>query len=386
MEPTYNKGGALLSLKMDSTDYVREVAYNARGQRILIAMGNSIMTRYAYDPKTFRVLRQRSALYTHSGHTYTPNAGVRQDMQYTYDLEGTITSMNDTAPANTYAQGPGDLLRVFTHDPLRRLLSATGRETSNVYTQPSWDLNIRTQDYTKTNIYTRRYEYDKIGNIQQLKHEAAGHGNQDFHRDYSYGSTNNRLSAFTVNSTLYANKYDSNGNLVKEGENRYYEWNANDKLAVFKNQAGSSTPSVYTNYFYNAQGERIKKHTRKGTKIVVTFYMDGGMFETSYVKPTGGSIDNNRFYNTIKISDDGALIATIRVGNNVDDNTFAIKYIVGDHLNNRTAVLKTTGTLINREDTREENARWAFDSKGTRVAHPFGETSFGGFQYKRYRY
>src|SRR5690606_17872477 len=34
MEPTYNKGGALLSLKMDSTDYVKEVAYNASGQRI----------------------------------------------------------------------------------------------------------------------------------------------------------------------------------------------------------------------------------------------------------------------------------------------------------------------------------------------------------------
>ena len=43
----------------------------------------------------------------------------------------------------------------------------------------------------------------------------------------------------------------------------------------------------------------------------------------------------------------GALIATIRVGNNVDDNTFTIKYIVGDHLNNSTAVLKTTGSHIN---------------------------------------
>ncbi|NEN24154.1 hypothetical protein G3O08_11640 [Cryomorpha ignava] len=175
MHPEYNKGGALLSLKMDGAEYVKEVAYNARGQRILIAYGNKIMTRYAYDPKTFRVLRQRSALYNHSGHTYTPNAGIRQDLQYTYDLEGTITSINDAAPANTYAQGPGDLLRVFTHDPLRRLLSATGRETSNVYAQlrlvvsfcesesfttinpafysgTSWNLNIRTQDYTDTNM------------------------------------------------------------------------------------------------------------------------------------------------------------------------------------------------------------------------------------------
>ena len=112
----------------------------------------------------------------------------------------------------------------------------------------------------------------------------------------------------------------------------------------------------------------------------------GDGHRTTWMKTLNYGKIKNRFYNTIKISDDGALIATIRVGNNADDNTFAIKYIVGDHLNNSTAVLKTTGTLINREDTREENARWAFDSKGTRVAHPFGETSFGGFQYKRYRY
>ena len=369
MIPKYNKGGALLALKVDSTDYVKEVAYNARGQRILIAMGNNIMTRYAYDPETFRVLRQRSALYKHSGHTYTPDKGIRQDLQYTYDLEGTITTINDAAPANTYAQGPGNLLREFNHDPLRRLLYATGREISNVYQQPSWDLNIRPMDYTDTNTYTRTYAYDKLGNIQKLKHKAAGHANQDFNRDYVYGTGDNRLQGFSVKSNFFDNLYDENGNLTREGQSRHYEWNANDKMAVFKNQAGSSTPSVYTNYFYNAQGERVKKHTRKGNKLIVTFYMDGGMFETSYVKPTGGSIDNNRFYNTIKISDDGATIATIRVGKNVDDNTFAIKYIVGDHLNNSTAVLKTTGTLINREEY-----------------YPFGETSFGGFQYKRYRY
>src|SRR5690554_886317 len=253
--------------------------------------------------------------------------------------------------------------------PIENKFCATGRESSNVYQQPSWDLNIRPHDHTATNTYTRSYAYDKLGNIQKLKHVADGKANQDFVRNYEYGTGDNRLKTFTASGTAFENLYDANGNLTKEGETRYYEWNANDKLAVFKNQAGSSTPTVYTNYFYNAQGERVKKHTRKGNKITVTFYMDGGMFETSYVKPTGGSIDNDQFYNTIKISDDGALIATIQVGNNTEDSTPAIKYIIGDHLNNSSAVLTTTGTLINREEY-----------------YPFGETSFGGFQYKRYRY
>src|SRR5690554_6775912 len=287
---------------------------------------------------------------------------------------------------------PKNFLRTFTNDPLRRLMSATGRESSNVYAQlrlavgfcgsenltainpalcggTSWDLNIRPHDHTQTNTYTRTYSYDKLGNIQNLKHIANGHANQNFERDYHYFASTNKMDVSSFGSTEYDLLYDDNGNLIQEGQTRYYEWGANDKLAVFKNQAGNSTSSVYTNYFYNSQGERVKKHTRKGNKIVVTFYMDGGMFETSYTKTVGGGIDNDRFYNTIKVSDNGALIATIQVGKNVDDKTPEIKYIVGDHLNNSTAVLKATGTLINREEY-----------------YPFGETSFGSFQYKRYRY
>ncbi len=266
--------------------------------------------------------------------------------------------------------GPGNLLRQFTHDPMRRLLSATGRESSNVYQQPSWDLNLRPQDHTATNTYTRQYSYDKIGNIQALKHIAAGHANQDFNRAYGYGTGNNLLEDLTLGSTVIAYQYDASGNMVQEAANRYYDWGANGKMSVFKDQAGTSTPSVYTNYFYNAQGERVKKHTRKGNKIIVTFYIDGGLFETSYTKTVGGSIDNNRHYNTIKVMDGAALVATVRVGNNADDSTPATKYVVDDHLGNSTAMVQANGAaLINREEF-----------------YPFGETSFGSFKFKRYRY
>ena len=175
--------------------------------------------------------------------------------------------------------------------------------------------------------------------------------------------------ANSVGGTQYANTYDANGNLAKAGENRHYEWNVNDKLAVFKNQAGSSTPTVYTNYFYNAQGERVKKHTRKGNKVTVTVYMDGGMFEVSYVKPTGTDIDNNRFYNTLHVLDETSRIATVRIGSDADDPTPQVKYCLEDHLMDSLVVLNTQGNLVNREEY-----------------YPFGETSFGGFAKKRYRF
>ncbi|MCA1751482.1 MAG: RHS repeat-associated core domain-containing protein [Flavobacteriales bacterium] len=262
-------------------------------------------------------------------------------------------------------------MREFAHDPLRRLISATGRESSTVYEQPSWDLNIRPQDQTATNTYTRTYSYDKLGNIQELNHVAAGQANQDFVRRYTYGDplNTNHLASFEIGSSTYQSTYDANGNLTKEGDSRNYFWGAGDKLVAFSNQAGTSTPTVYSWYFYNAAGERVKKVTKKGSAVAVTEYIDGGIFETSYVRPTGGSIDNNRHYNTLQVKDGNSRMATIRVGNDADDPTPAVKYYLEDHLMDSLVVLQTSGNLVNREEF-----------------YPFGETSFGGYAKKRYRY
>ena len=251
---------------------MEEIAYNARGQSILMVMGNRMMTRYACDANTFRLGRTRAEKYSLSGLTYTSTGGVQHNLAYVYDMEGNITAMNDRASNNNSAQGPDNLLRQFTHDPSRRLLSVTGRESSNVYAQLRWDLNIRPQDRTATNTYTRSYSYDKIGNIQNLNHVANGKANQDFVRTYNYASSpNNHLSSFTVGLNSFANTYDRNGNLTKEGTTRYLVWSHSDKSkitssarpVVFYNRVGTSTPTVFTHCFYNAQGDRVKAHPER---------------------------------------------------------------------------------------------------------------------------
>ncbi|MCA1751484.1 MAG: RHS repeat-associated core domain-containing protein, partial [Flavobacteriales bacterium] len=159
------------------------------------------------------------------------------------------------------------------------------------------------------------------------------------------------------------------------GSTRYLQWGHNDKLATFSNQAGSSDPTVYTNYFYNSAGERVKKITRKGQKLEVTVYVDGGLFELTYIKPTGTTIDSHRHYNTLYIKDDpstplrGRVIGTRRVGTNTDDATPPIKFHLDDHLGSCTVILRPNGNLVNREEF-----------------YPFGETSFGAYAFKRYRY
>ena len=48
---------------LDGDVFVEHIAYNAQGQRVLIAYGNGIMTRYAYDQATFRLARMRTEGY-----------------------------------------------------------------------------------------------------------------------------------------------------------------------------------------------------------------------------------------------------------------------------------------------------------------------------------
>ena len=80
--PTYNRAGGLEQVRLDDTLYVERIAYDAKGQRTLIAYGNGVMTRYAYDPQTFRLDRLRSERYTKPDDlTYRPTgrgaAGLR---------------------------------------------------------------------------------------------------------------------------------------------------------------------------------------------------------------------------------------------------------------------------------------------------------------------
>src|SRR5262249_28365067 len=88
-KPRYNRAGALDHLEFDGTTYVDRIAYNAKGQRSLIAYGNGVMTRYAYDPQMFRLARLRSEPYTiPSALTYHSTGPSLQDFAYTYDFVG----------------------------------------------------------------------------------------------------------------------------------------------------------------------------------------------------------------------------------------------------------------------------------------------------------
>ncbi len=431
LKPTYNRAGALEQVALagpldgsgpiPSTAYVQRLAYNAKGQRILVVYGNGLMTRYAYDPKTFRLVRMRTDGYTQpTSLSYQPQSAPLQDCGYDYDLTGNILRITDRTAGAGVRNNPqalihpalrsllavGDaLVRDFSYDPLYRLVSATGRECSAITDpRPTTDdarcgynsgrQGAANQDNAPdlTSLYEERYGYDPAGNMLALTHRRNGANGWSRHFGMSgfapkawrdkvtdfingnapnWGTDGNRLSNFgNADDQLLTHRYDTNGNMTQENGERHFEWDHANRMKVFRIQNGSGKPSVYALYLYDAAGQRVKKLVVTGTGYRTTTYL-GVTFEhhADYDKLDGSGKKENC---SLHVMDDKQRIALLRVGTAFDDDGIKdhpIQYHLGDHLGSSAIVVSGNGAWINREEY-----------------FPYGETSLGSYGRKRYRF
>ena len=381
--PTYNRAGALDQLQLDDVVYVQRITYDAKGQRTLVAYGNGVMTRYGYDPRTFRLLRLRSERYTLvDGLTYRPAGDVLQDYGYDYDLTGNILAVRDRTPgsgipANPQALGADDprlrallgsgdaLDRRYTYDPLYRLLTATGREYQAPPPGDPWTDMPRGTDVTRTQPYTQTYGYDAVGNILTLGHRSTG----GFTRAFTVAADSNRLQQLTVGNTPYDYGFDANGNLTAETTSRHFAWNYADRLTAFATQTAGAEPSVHAQYLYDAAGQRVKKLVRRqGGAVEVTHYLDQVFEHHRWSSAAADSPAGEN--NHVHVMDDRQRIALARFGPaHPDDRGPVTAFHLGDHLGSSVTVVDEGGTFVSREEYI-----------------PYGETSFGSYARKRYRF
>ena len=417
LTPFYNRAGALESVKLDTATYVERIAYNAKGQRILIAYGNKVMTRHAYYAKTFRLMRMRTEKYStqlSTPLTYSPNGGLLQDFAYEYDLAGNILRITDIVPGSGVRNNPeaglfpdletvlsaGDaLLRRFEYDPLYRLTSATGRESQNIgrprttedmaregfnWGAPGTPSPENARDLTE--VYTETYEYDPAGNMLALKHSdwtrhfgMAGFTPKQWKDKVSaflaggtsaWGMEGNRLTNFGTNEDqIRSHTFDNNGNLTQEFTNRRFAWDYSDRMISFADRPTLGSPaSAEAIYLYDAGGQRIKKLVHKQAGEVATITYIDGIFEHH--------VSDGQENNTLHVMDNTSRIALVHVGSPFPDDgapSITVKYQLGDHLGSSSVVIggdtATGNSFINREEY-----------------FPYGETSFGSFGRKRYRY
>jgi len=357
----YNRAGALEQLTLNGKLIINQIAYNARGQRLLIACNNGTMTRFVYSASSFRLLRRRSEgfIENHPG-VYSHRTGtVRQDTTYYYDLAGNITSIKEYAPQSG-VDGTRELERLFEYDSLYRLLTATGRENQPTATRP-WQENTRSEIAENSSYYIQKYQYDLLGNIQQLRHI----GQNSFTRNFQYDSNNNCLKRMSVGSDVLAYKYDENGNVSQENGSRYYQWDNADQLRNFATWTGvNTTPTLIASYLYSS-GQRVKKTTQTDINTwQVTVYIDD-VFEHHYEVSAGVREEQTQLI----ILDGKSRLYQRRSGSTFGDQRPSEIYGLEDQLGSITMQLDANGMIINREEY-----------------YPFGEISFGSHAKKRYKY
>ena len=252
--------------------------------------------------------------------------------------------------------------RAFAYDAAYRLVTATGREHDDALVEPPWLDSPRGADPTKTRAYEETYTYDACGNLTRLKHDAGATGS--FTRVFAIAPGSNRLADVTAGQSTFVYEHDASGHIVLEAGTRRYAWDAVGRLRVFSVQAGDS-PSLRAVYLYDSVGTRVKKLVRRSGGFTSTVYAGGGFERRRHV--AGSTVVENT---EVRVGDDLGHVATFRTGPPLPDDTMPeVRYEVGDHLGSVVVTTSAEGDVLRTEEYL-----------------PYGETSFGGYARKRYRF
>jgi RHS repeat-associated protein len=384
MHPVFNKANLveqiIVSLQKAATAavFVTNIDYNARGQRALIEYGNGAQTAYSYDPETFRM----SELKT----TRISDKAVLQDLAYSYDPVGNITSIADAAqPTIYFGNQVVNANADYTYDAIYRLISAAGREHIGQLSQLQtyWDDTPRMNQPLPTDgqamrNYVENYSYDAVGNFLQMVHQAA---NGNWTRTYAYDEpntspTNNRLTSTAVGAVKEPYTYDLHGNMTQMPHLPQMTWDFKDQLGSTQRQVVNNAPGETTYYVYDASGERVRKVTQTGggTKSKERLYLKGYEVYREYASD-GSSVTLER--QTLHVMDDKRLIALVDTRTQGNDGSPAQskRYQITNHLGTAFLELDEASEVVSYEEY-----------------YPYGSTSFQAgrsvaeVHLKRYRY
>jgi RHS repeat-associated protein len=351
---TYGKNGALKTVIVSTDTYVQDIYHNAKGQREAIWYGNGTKTSYTYDAENYRLRRLLTV-------RLSDNKKL-QDLNYYYDPVGNITIIRDDAQEDVFFSGtiitPQNN---YTYDALYRLIEAAGRESITAATFGTTD-NISDTPHafvsntvpwngsnTALQHYVQSYQYDAVGNILELQHNATSAG--DYTRTYGYSTGSNRLVTTQIgSSTPYTYGHDSRGNMISMPHLSDIDY---DLL----NQMNHVTAGTVEGHYQYSGGQRVRKFLDKGSSVTEERIYFGN-YEV-YRKWTGTTLDVER--TTIHVADDAGRIAMLEVLTQGDDSSAdsLAKYIYSNHLQSTALELDDTGAIISYEEY-----------------HPYGTTAY----------
>lgn len=403
-----NLRGAQENGQLIWTPFVTDIDYNAKGQRVLIGYGNGVNTEYTYDDKTFRL--------THLITTRTTDNKKLQNLSYTYDPVGNITSIRDDAQQTIYFNNSVvEPHADYIYDSIYRLIEATGREhlgQAGGVPNPPTAPDALNRFYTNLDhpgngkamgMYQELYEYDKVGNILFMRHKGTDPNHPGWKRCYQYALDSNRLLS-TGNpedphnpdsrcpthydaSPIYSEKYkyDLHGNMTFMPHLPLMKWDFKDQLQATAQQVRTDggTPET-TYYIYDASGQRVRKVTEgqaapgeTANRTKERIYLGG--FEI-YREYDGSANPLKLERETLHIMDNKQRIAMVETEipdpqSPTPNSQSLIRYQFSNHLGSASLELDETGEIISYEEY-----------------YPYGSTSYQAMNKdikaaaKRYRY
>ncbi len=366
--PSYNRAGVLdgeTVLHPESTaavPYLKKIEYNEKGQRLRIKYGNDVLTKFEYDPKTFRLQRLE---------TLRQNGDPLQDWRYTYDPVGNIVQIEDRCiPTVFFDNQKITGVSEYAYDALYRLVDATGRENnaalnfngSDNWNDASFMQALHSGDPMSMRRYNQSYQYDAVGNILQMRHQSPGN---NWTRNYAYQTDNNRLLSTSVGATTYHYPHHAlHGFMTALPHLEDMGWNFKEEIIKTIRQRRTDGGSPETTFYqYDAEGQRLRKitentaspdaaPTRKEERIYIAGY-------EVFKKHSGA--DAGLVRRSLSLLDEGTRFVMAETRNEVDDGTekHLVRYQLHNHLGSAAMELDAAALVISYEEY-----------------HPYGTTAY----------
>ncbi|WP_456023112.1 RHS repeat domain-containing protein [Pseudomonas protegens] len=329
----------LINGKTDWQPVMLDAQYNAAEQIIEQLAGNKVLSQWTYDPADGRLHTQSSR---------KSGGDVLRAFKYFYDRAGNITRIEDrNFQPRYFANQLIDGHRDFTYDSLYRLTSATGYDDA-----PPSDIPGLPQPGDPNNRlnYTQTYQYDRGGNLIELRHVRAGNNST---RQMRIDPNSNRGVRWKQGDAepVFDELFDRHGNQQAVQPGKPITWNARDDVQKVTLIPRENERSDAEHYDYS-QGTRVCKRYETFTATTEHFqqvrYLPGLEIRTR---------DNGEELHVINLGNARCLHWVAKKPEGIDNDQ--LRYNLEDHLGSCVMELDQQGDLISQEGY-----------------YPFGETAW----------
>ncbi|MEU9979389.1 RHS repeat-associated core domain-containing protein [Streptomyces sp. NPDC051014] len=244
-----------------STGYLLAADYNQLGQANQYVLGTS---KDSSAKKTSITNTYEEGTDRLKGSLTTDATRSVQDLNYTYDDAGNVTSAFDTA--NLSGTGKTDY-QCFTYDSYKRLTEAWTPSTASCATTGRTASNLG-----GASPYWTSYTYSSSGLRQtETTHTSTGSSTT---RNYCYDTNHpHQLTATTATSctgitATYAYDFGNTTTRPNGTDTQTLTWNATGKLDTLTEKSSNGTTKSTTSHVYDADGDLLIRRNTSGETVL----------------------------------------------------------------------------------------------------------------------